>query len=70
MLAWVARYLFMGAPDQVVWMMLAGVFHGICYDFFFVTGFMLIVAEVETVTLLVFSPRSECILVIGLQEQI
>ncbi len=43
MLAWVARYsLFaLGAPDQVVWMLLLAVaLHGICYDFFFVTGFM------------------------------
>jgi nucleoside transporter len=43
MLAWVARYgLFaLGATDQVVWMLLAAiVLHGICYDFFFVTGFM------------------------------
>ena len=41
MLAWVARYaLFaMAADDQVMWMVLLGVvLHGICYDFFFVTG--------------------------------
>lgn len=43
MAAWVARYLLFayGAPDQTVWMLLlAVVLHGICYDFFFVTGFM------------------------------
>lgn len=41
MLAWVVRYgLFaMGADEGVTWMLLGGiVLHGICYDFFFVTG--------------------------------
>ena len=43
MLCWVARYALFayGAPAQVTWMLLLGVaLHGICYDFFFVTGFI------------------------------
>lgn len=41
MAAWAVRYgLFSGAADeQVKWMVLGGiVLHGVCYDFFFVTG--------------------------------
>ncbi|HAY81014.1 MAG TPA: MFS transporter [Planctomycetaceae bacterium] len=43
MASWVLRYVLFafGAPEQVTWMLLLGVLlHGICYDFFFVTGFM------------------------------
>lgn len=43
MACWVARYALFafGAPDQVAWMILLGVaLHGVCYDFFFVTGFI------------------------------
>ena len=41
MFAWVIRYVLFaaGATDQVTWMILTGIaLHGICYDFFYVTG--------------------------------
>lgn len=41
MLAWVIRYAMfsVGADDGVFWMVMGGILlHGICYDFFFVTG--------------------------------
>jgi len=43
MAGWVVRYALFSfsAPDQVTWMILLAVaLHGVCYDFFFVTGFM------------------------------
>ncbi|TWT95786.1 MFS transporter [Neorhodopirellula pilleata] len=43
MACWFVRYLLFafGAADQTTWMLLLAVaLHGICYDFFFVTGFM------------------------------
>ncbi|MGY4386663.1 nucleoside transporter [Pedobacter sp. UYP24] len=41
MIAWVVRYLFFafGNADSNYWMLIGGIIlHGICYDFFFVTG--------------------------------
>jgi len=50
MLAWVVRYgLFaVGATESVAWMIMLGILlHGICYDFYFVTGFIYVDRKVS-----------------------
>lgn len=43
LLAWIMRFLFFGygTPDTSAWMLYAAILlHGICFDFFFVTGYI------------------------------
>ncbi|MFN7020626.1 MAG: MFS transporter [Phycisphaerales bacterium] len=68
MLAWAARYLLFGAAwgghdgqEHVKWMVLAGIIlHGICYDFFFVTGMI----YVEKKCLPTVRAQAQCLLVL------
>ena len=48
MLAWAARYILFafGDPAGLQWMLYGGIIlHGVCYDFFFVTGFIYVDRE-------------------------